>query len=434
MNIAVVGTGYVGLVTVGCLAKLGHKVTGIDNDKDKIAKLKQGKIPIFEPGLDKLIKAGTRSGKVSFTDRIEEGIKSAKVIFICVNTPPRPDGSADLSYVENVCRAIAASMTDYKLIVSKSTVPVRTGEKIKQIITLYNRSKVPFDVASNPEFLREGSAVQDFLKPDRIVLGVENKRAEKTLLELYKKIRGTRLIANIATAELIKHASNSFLAMKVSYINMISRLCEKVGADVDMIADGMGFDPRIGRAFLNTGPGYGGFCLPKDVEAFARIGEDSGCNFNLLKAVKEINEQQKLSIVQKIEDALRVLKGKTIGVLGLAFKPNTDDIRFSPSLDIIAELIRRGAKVRAYDPKAMEKVKNSGAPFLHSLQLCDNVSETARNTHGLVLLTDWPEFRRLNIKGLKRLMATPVFIDARNMFEPERFTRHGFVYRSVGRK
>jgi len=222
--------------------------------------------------------------------------------------------------------------------------------------------------------------------------------------------------------------------MKVSYINMISRLCEKVGADVDMIADGMGFDPRIGRAFLNTGPGYGGFCLPKDVEAFARIGEDSGCNFNLLKAVKEINEQQKLSIVQKIEDALRVLKGKTIGVLGLAFKPNTDDIRFSPSLDIIAELIRRGAKVRAYDPKAMEKVKNSGAPFLHSLQLCDNVSETARNTHGLVLLTDWPEFRRLNIKGLKRLMATPVFIDARNMFEPERFTRHGFVYRSVGRK
>ncbi|MHB9156267.1 MAG: UDP-glucose dehydrogenase family protein, partial [Endomicrobiales bacterium] len=356
-TVCVVGTGYVGLVTGACLAEIGHKVICVDNDKKKIALLKKGKIPIYEPGLGELVKKNVGKTKLSFSTDIKEGVKKCEVLFIAVGTPPREDGSADLSYVEGVACEIARNMKSYKLIVDKSTVPVETGEWVATTIQRNLKADIPFDVASNPEFLREGSAVHDTFHPDRIVIGVKSKKAEHILKEIYAPLKAPVLVTDIKSAEIIKHASNSFLAMKISFINAISNICERVGADITKVAEGMGTDKRIGRAFLNAGIGFGGFCFPKDLEAFLWISRKLGYEFNLLKEVKEINEKQKGLLVKKIEDTVWNLNGKIIGVLGLAFKPETDDMRFAPSIDIIRQLQERGAVIRAYDPASMEKAK-----------------------------------------------------------------------------
>lgn len=429
MRIAVIGVGYVGLVTANCIAKLGNFVVGIDSDVEKIKKLKKGIITIFEPGLNELLKENIKNKKISFTNSIAHGIKDTDIVFICVGTPPKQNGDADLSSVENCSREISENMEEYKLIVGKSTVPVNTGEWIKRTVKLYNKKNIEFDVASNPEFLREGAAISDFLCPDRIVIGVETEKAKQILLALYKKINVPKLVTNIQTAELIKHASNSFLAMKISYINALANICEKTGADIVKIAEGMGYDKRIGRAFLNAGPGYGGFCFPKDVSAFIYIAEKFGYDFELLKSVEKINEEQKKSIVKKIEEAVWILKGKTIGILGLSFKPNTDDIRFSPAIEIVSELINHGAKIKAYDPVSMDKAKKE----LPELICCRNPYEVCKGSNALAILTDWDEFKRLNLIKIKKLLKTPIFIDARNLYDKEDLNKLGFIYKGVGR-
>lgn len=429
MNIAVIGVGYVGLVTAACFSRLGIKVTGIDSDANKIKGLQKGIIPIYEPGLDKIIKTAMKTKAITFNPSIAEGIKNAEVVFICVGTPSKPDGDADLSQVEEVCRQIAESMTSYKVIVEKSTVPVNTGEWIKRTIKLYNKNNMEFDVVSNPEFLREGTAIDDFLKPDRIVIGVESERAKNIMLKLYKSIDAPKLVTNIQSSELIKHASNSFLATKISYINAISNICEKTGADVVQIAEGMGLDKRIGRSFLNAGAGYGGSCFPKDLAAFIHIAGKLGFDFELLKSVKKINEQQKQLVLKKIEDAVWVLSNKTIGVLGLSFKPNTDDLRDSPAVEITRGLIKDGAKIRAYDPVAMKKAKQ----ILPEVLYCKTPYEAAKGSHALAVLTDWDEFKKLDLKKIKSLLKTPVLIDARNIYDPLHVRKLGFIYKSVGR-
>jgi len=429
MKISVIGVGYVGLVTSACFAKLGHNVIGADNDEEKIKKLQSLVIPIYEPGLEELVKEGCKNNRLSFTSDIKEAVRNSEIIFICVGTPPMENGEADLSAVEKVARIIAEEMSSYKLVVEKSTVPVHTGERIKKTIKLYNKKNVEFDVASNPEFLREGTAIQDFLNPDRIVIGVDSERSKNILLELYKDIDSPKIVTDINTAELIKHASNSFLAMKISFINAISNICEKAGADVTKIAEGMGYDKRIGRAFLNAGPGYGGFCFPKDLSAFIHIAEKLGYDFHLLKSVERINEEQKKVIVRKIEESLWVLKDKRIGVLGLSFKPNTDDIRFSPAIDIVRELINKGAKICAYDPKALENARK----VLKDIIPANDIYEVAKGSDALLLLTDWEEFKKLDLLKIKSLLKTPVFIDARNLYEPVKMKELGFIYKGVGR-
>jgi len=329
-NVCVIGTGYVGLVTGACLSELGHKVICVDNDISKIALLKKNKIPIYEPGLEEIVKKNTKNKRLSFTAKIKEGVEKSEIIFIAVGTPPRDDGSADLSYVEIVAREIAENMNTYKLIVDKSTVPVETGERGEMTIKRNIKKNIDFDVASNPEFLREGSAVYDTFNPDRIVVGVKTKKAETLLKELYSPIKAPVLVTDIKSAEIIKHASNSFLAMKISYINAVANICEKTGADIVKVAEGIGMDSRIGKSFLNAGIGFGGFCFPKDLEAFYWISKKVGFDFKLLKEVKEINEYQRALLLKKIEEAVWNLKGKTIGILGLAFKPETDDMRFAP--------------------------------------------------------------------------------------------------------
>ncbi|MCH7772511.1 MAG: UDP-glucose/GDP-mannose dehydrogenase family protein, partial [Bacteroidetes bacterium] len=357
MKIVVTGTGYVGLVTGTCFAELGNDVVCVDIDKDKITKLNNNIIPIYEPGLNELVLRNKKEGRLRFTTNLKEEIKDAEIIFICVGTPPKDNGEADLSYVEDVARTIAEAMDSYKVIVEKSTVPVKTGEKVAQTIKAYNLKKVDFDVVSNPEFLREGSAVNDFMNPDRIVIGCESEKAKNIMEKLYQPLKSPILFTDIKSSEIIKHASNSFLATKISFINAIANICELAGADVEKVAEGMGLDKRIGRSFLNAGIGYGGFCFPKDTEAFIRISEKLGYDFKLLKSVQEINHNQKEYFIKKLEKNLWVMKGKTIGILGLAFKPNTDDMRFAPSIDIIQHLQKEGAKIKAYDPEAMEKAK-----------------------------------------------------------------------------
>ena len=429
MNIAVIGTGYVGLVTSACFAKLGHTVVGADNDPSKIEKLKKLQMPIYEPGLEELIKENVKHGRISFTSNVSEAVKKSSIIFICVGTPPLSDGGADLSAVEKVARLIAEEMTDYKLIIDKSTVPVHTGEWVKKTILTYNKHKVDFDVASNPEFLREGTAIYDFMNPDRIVIGIDSEKAKSILLELYKDIDSVKVVTDINTSELIKHASNSFLAMKISFVNALSRICEKANADVTKIAEGMGFDKRIGRAFLNAGPGFGGFCFPKDVSAFIHIADKLGYDFHLLKSVEKTNDEQKEFIVKKVEEALWVLNGKTLAVLGLAFKPNTDDIRFSPAMDIVTELIKKGVKVNTYDPEAMENAKR----VLKDIKYCEDPYETMAGADALLILTDWEDFKNLDLKKVSGLLKAPVIIDARNLYDPKKMKEAGFTYKSVGR-
>lgn len=428
-KIAVIGAGYVGLVTAAALAETGNKVLCVDNDAEKIKKLKKGLIPIYEPGLKKAVVKNRKLKKLIFAHKIKEATAFAQVIFICVGTPSRDDGSADLSAVQKVAQEIARSMKEYKVIVEKSTVPAETGEKIKHTILMNNPHGVEFDVVSNPEFLREGSAMEDAFHPDRIVIGVESKRAEAIMRQLYKPFKAPIVATNINTAELIKHACNSFLATKISFINAISNICEKLNADVEQVAIAMGLDKRIGKGFLRPGIGFGGSCFPKDVDAFIHLAAQKGYDFEMLKAARRINQERKDIFIKKMEEALWIIKDKTIGVLGLSFKPETDDIRSSVAIDIIKLLLRSGAKVKVYDPKAMEKAR----PQLRGVTFCANPYAVARKSDCLAILTEWQEFVTLDLKKIKKLLRQPVIIDGRNVFQPEKMRALGFVYKSIGR-
>ncbi|MDD5645106.1 MAG: UDP-glucose/GDP-mannose dehydrogenase family protein [bacterium] len=430
MKTAVIGAGYVGLVTGACLAELGHSVICVDSNKTKISALKAGRIPIYEPGLDKIILKNRARRRLTFSTSIKSAVENSEIIFIAVNTPPRSDGSADLSYVAGVAHEIAVLMKDYKIIVDKSTVPVKTGEKVAETIKRYSRKNMDFDVVSNPEFLREGSAIHDAMNPDRIVIGVTSGKAAEKMKELYKKLKAPIIITDIKSAELIKHASNAFLALKISFVNAIANICEKSGANVQEVALGMGLDRRIGRNFLDAGIGYGGSCFPKDVSAFIKIAEDLGYHFSLLKEVEEINNRQKVLFVKKVIDALWVVKNKSIAVLGLSFKPNTDDMRNAPSVDIINMLKKEGAKIRVYDPRAMDTAK----AILKGVTFCKDAYHAARGCDAVVILTEWDEFKNLNLGKIKKLLSHPIIIDGRNIFEPLKMMEEGFIYKSIGRE
>ena len=434
MKIAVVGTGYVGLVTAVGLAELGHRVIGTDKVKEKVEKAAQGISPIYEPGLEELLKSNLKKGNLSFIHDLSEAIKSSDVIFVCVSTPKKEDGSADMSYIEGVSRAIAESMNDYKLVVEKSTVPVKTSMWIKRTMTLHRKNQVDFDIASNPEFLREGTAVSDFLEPDRLIIGVETERAKDIMVKIYKKFEDRLLITNIDTAELIKHASNSFLALKISYINLISDLCENTDADVELVAKGMGLDSRIGELFLRAGLGYGGSCFPKDIKALVKIGEDLGVDMDLLKEADKINAERVRVFLEKIRKSLWILKDKKFAVLGLSFKPETDDIREAPSIKLIKELLKEGALVRLYDPKAMENMKGIYPENPPQIIYSQSPYEAAEKANALLFVTEWDEFKKLDFEKVKKSMANPIIVDGRNIFNPSEMKHLGYEYYSIGRK
>lgn len=424
-----IGTGYVGLTTGACFAKLGHDVICVDNDADKIDVLNRGGLPIYEPGLLEVVGDAVAAGRLRFTTDIGDAVRNSRVAFIAVGTPTRDSGEPDLTYVEDVARDIAANMNSYQLVVEKSTVPVQTHKWIRATIERYNRSGTPFDVASNPEFLREGSAVDDFLAPDRIIIGVESNRARELLTEVYEPFKAPMVVTDIASAELIKHASNAFLAMKISFANALSVVCEASGADVRCVAKGMGMDQRIRPDFLNAGVGYGGFCFPKDLRAFIRIAEELGYDFRLLREVENINADMKQRFVRKIRGVLWNLRDKNIGVLGLAFKPDTDDMRFAPSIDIIAELVKGGARVRAYDPQAMDRARH----VIPGIEFCTRAEDVAEDADLLAVLTEWPEFRDLDLAHMKGRMRVPIVCDGRNLFERAVVEKLGFTYIGVGR-
>ncbi len=434
MKVAVIGTGYVGLVAGTCFADMGNDVICVDIDEKKIKTLNEGKVPIYEPGLDKLIKKNVSAKKLIFTTNFDDAIRKSEVIFIAVGTPPKPKGDADLSYVENVARGIASVAKKPKIVVEKSTVPVQTCKRIMQVLDCNegddNGKCIKHLVVSNPEFLREGSAVDDFLHPDRIVVGTDDEKAEKVMDKLYKPLNSKILFTDIQSAELIKHASNSFLATKISFINAVANVCEKTGADIEKVAEGMGLDDRIGRNFLNAGIGYGGFCFPKDVEAFIRISDKNGYDFKLLKEVQAVNKGQRELFLKKIEDSIWNLNGKTIGVLGLAFKPNTDDMRFAPSIDIINTLLEEGAKVKAYDPEAMGRAKTI---FKDKIEYCDDMYAVPKDVDALLFLTEWDEFKKIDLEKVKKMMKQPFVFDGRNMFNPKDMRAMGFKYESIGR-
>lgn len=433
MNICIIGSGHVGLVTGACFASLGNRVICVDNDESKIRALKRCIMPIYEPGLEELVKRNSRDeARLYFTQSLREGVKKSEVIFIAVGTPSKDNGETDLSYVEYVSREIALSMPSYRLIVEKSTVPVKTGEWVEHTIKVFNKRNIKFDVASNPEFLREGAAIEDFMHPDRIVIGVKSKRARDILVELYKPLNAPMVVTDIKSAELIKHASNSFLATKISFINAVSNICDAVGADVVEVARGMGLDRRICPEFLNAGIGFGGSCLPKDISAFIKIAEKSGCDFGILKEVREINDNQKRTLIKKIEALLWNLPKKTIGILGLSFKPDTDDIREAPSLDLISLLQKEGAKVKAYDPETMVKAKK-GWP-MKDVEFCKDAYETSKNSDCLIIVTEWDEFKELDFKKIKKLMRQPIIIDGRNIYDPVELKKLGFRYVGIGRR
>jgi UDPglucose 6-dehydrogenase len=433
MKIAVVGTGYVGLVTATCLAELGHAVIGTDKDGAKIAKILEGRAPFYEPGLDDLLAANLGRGTLRFTADQPEALRAADVIFVCVGTPPQEDGGADMSQIEEVARMIAANLNGYKLVVEKSTVPVKTSYWIKKVMTAFKTSEHPFDVASNPEFLREGSGVHDFMNPDRVMIGVETERARDLLVRIYERFKDRVVISNIDTAELVKHASNSFLAMKISFINRVADLCERTDADVEMVARGMGLDERIGRSFLKAGLGYGGSCFPKDVKALAKIGTELGVDMSLFRMVDAINDDRIRVFLEKVRKAVWILKGKTVGVLGLAFKPETDDIREAPSIKIIRELLKEGASLRLYDPKAADNMKALFPEDGRTVTYVADPYESARGAHIVLVVTEWEDVRNLDLARLKALMANPVLVDGRNVYDPAAVRALGFEYHSIGR-
>jgi len=447
MHVSVIGTGYVGLVTGACLAEVGHTVVGMDDNSAKIDVLQEGRLPIYEPHLADLVARNTRAGRLRFTTAVPEAVRDAAVIFICVNTPPRPDGEADLSYVELAVRRIAEHATRDTLLIEKSTVPVQTGQWIQKTLAVYaKRPGLTFDVASNPEFTREGMAVEDFLHPDRIVVGVASPRAEAVLRALYAPIVEGRfacpihpdcrvdravpfLVTDIASAELIKHASNSFLALKIAFANAVADVCEAAGADILQVVKGVGLDKRIGRAFLNAGIGFGGSCFPKDLKAFVKIAERNGYDFALLKEVDRLNAQRRERVVEKLRHALWILKGKRIGLLGLAFKPHTDDIREAPALTIARRLLEEGAAVQGYDPQAAAKAQEA----VPGLTLCPDPYAAAAGAEAVVLCTEWPEFASLDFARLKAGMVRPLLLDGRNALDREALTALGFEYLGIGR-
>ncbi|MBN2199577.1 MAG: UDP-glucose/GDP-mannose dehydrogenase family protein [Candidatus Aminicenantes bacterium] len=434
MKIAVFGTGYVGLVTAVGLAEFGHRVVGADKVPEKIRMISTGKAPIFEPGLEALLAKNLRSGRLEFSDDLDRAVRESDVIFVCVGTPPHDDGGADMSQIEEVSRLIAGNLNGYKVVVEKSTVPVKTSSWIRRTISLYRKTDMPFDVASNPEFLREGSAVKDFLNPDRIIIGVESDRARDMLVRIYDRLKERILITNIDTAELIKHASNSFLALKISYINLIADLCEKTEADVELVARGMGLDSRIGGQFLRAGLGYGGSCFPKDIKALTKIGEDLGVDMRLLREGERINAERVRMFINKVKQSLWILKDKTIGILGLSFKPETDDIREAPSIKVISGLQAEGAKLRLYDPQAMARMKELFPEDGERLVYCGSALEVARGANALLIVTEWDEFKSLDLKKVKQAMANPILIDGRNLFDPSSVRALGFEYSCLGRR
>ncbi len=449
MRISVIGAGHVGLVAGVGLAEIGHEVVCVDNDTAKMEGLRAGHTPFFEPYLQELLEANSGRGGVRFSTDLSDAVDHAEVIFLCVGTPPLPGGEADLSAVERVTRQIATLAEGYKLVVEKSTVPVLTGERIYKTMHTYSRVRGPteFAVASNPEFLSEGTAVQDFLFPDRIVIGVESDRAESLLREVYAPIveqsfawrpdppperreaLTPMLVTNRSTAEIIKHASNSFLATKISYINMVARLCDEVGADIGRVAEGMGLDHRIGPHFLRAGLGFGGFCFPKDLQAFVAMAERSGCDFSLLKEVEALNRRCATEFLSKLKKELWVLKGKSIGVWGLAFKAHTDDMRFSQAAAVVEELLREGATIRAYDPRAIEEARK----MLPEVEFAESAERASVGCDALVVLTEWPEFKQADLEQVRDNMVRPLVVDGRNLFDPAHMRSLGFEYVSIGR-
>jgi len=432
MKICVVGSGYVGLVTGACLAEFGMHVVGVDKDAAKIDALRRGEIPIYEPGLEEIVEKNVRAGRLAFSTDLGPAIREARAVFIAVGTPPLPDGRADLSFVREVAESIGANLNGYKVIVTKSTVPVGTGQMVEGVVRERSGGKQEFAVVSNPEFLREGSAIEDFLHPDRVVIGARTERALQVMYDIYAPLKAAGVpfvAANVESAEMIKYASNGFLATKISFINEVAEICEAVGADVEVVARGMGLDNRIGPKFLHPGPGFGGSCFPKDTRAVAQIAEEHGLRFAIIDAVLEANQRIQRRMVPKIERAFDGLEGKTVALLGLAFKGDTDDMRESPSIPIVEGLIERGATVRAYDPAAMEVAKGLLPPIV----CCRDAYEAATGADGVVIATEWNQFRALELDRLKDLLRQPLIVDLRNLYEPARVAAAGFRYVSVGR-
>jgi len=432
VNICVVGTGYVGLVTGVCFAEFGLNVAAIDNDKTKIDLLKKGEVPIYEPGLKEKIAANVAADRLIFTTNIKKGVANSLVVFIAVGTPQGKDGRADLSYIDEVAKSIGENMNGYKVIVTKSTVPVGTGERIKKIVEEHQKEKVNFDVVSNPEFLREGAAIEDFMRPDRVVIGASSSQAIAIMKDLYRPLylRDTPfVITSIKNAEMIKYASNAFLATKISFINEVANICERVGADVQMVATGMGLDDRIGPYFLHAGPGYGGSCFPKDTEAFVRIADEHGYSFEIVKSAINVNNRRIEDVMKKIARDLGAVEGKTIGFLGLAFKPDTDDIREAPSIKIIKKLLKQGAKIKAFDPSAMENTRKE----LPKITYCKDAYEVADGADALVICTEWTLFRNLDLGKIKKALKVPVLIDLKNIYDKEKMNQLGIKYTGIGR-
>ena len=432
MKITVIGAGYVGLVTAACFAEAGNQVLCVEKEAGKLKKLKEGISPVYEPGLDDILARNIANQRLTFSSSIGHGVEHSLLIFICVGTPGGDDGYTDLSQVEEVAREIANHITEYRLLVEKSTVPMRTYEWIATTIRRYGKKGVPFDVACNPEFLREGSAVHDFMHPDRIVIGATSTRAKELLTELYANFDCPKIITTPVAAELIKHASNSFLALKISYINVIADICEKAGVDIKEVALGMGYDHRIGSDFLEAGIGYGGACLSKDMKAFISIAHEMGIDFQLLKEAEAVNQARTSQFVDKVKRALPILKGKTIAVWGLSFKPNTDDIRETPSLRIIPELVTEGAKIRAYDPAAIEPFKRV-IPESKNITYKTDMYQALEGASALLVVTEWNQFKNADIKRMKSLMETPIVIDGRNIYDSSTMKEMGFEYYGVGR-
>ncbi|HJV55548.1 MAG TPA: UDP-glucose/GDP-mannose dehydrogenase family protein [Methylomirabilota bacterium] len=431
MNICVVGTGYVGLVTGAVFADLGNDVICVDNAIKKIEALRAGQMPIYEPGLEEMVIRNKDDGRLTFSTDLPAAVRQADVIFIAVGTPPKETGETDLSHVEAVAAEIGRSMERYKVVVNKSTVPVGTGELVREVITRHQPRPLDFDVVSNPEFLREGSAIEDTLRPDRIVIGAPNQQVAMTLVELYAPLERPMIITDLPSAEVIKYASNAFLAAKISFINAIANICEAAGADVSQVMKGMGLDSRIGMQFLQAGLGYGGSCFPKDVDSLIHTASQLGYDFKLLRSVVEINKERAAHLVEMMRKAIGPLEDKTIAVLGLAFKPNTDDMREAKSLEVVRVLHAAGVQIRAYDPVAMD---NARALMPEDVVFCESAYEAAAGADGVALLTEWNEFKYLNLDRLRGLLRRPVIFDARNLYEPERMRRLGFEYYSIGRK
>lgn len=433
-KIAVIGTGYVGLTTGVALSSLGHKVICMDKDELKIEKLKREIVPIYEPGLEDLL--NTYKSNIKFTSELSKVVQESEIIFICVGTPSREDGSIDMSYFKEAVNEIAKVIDSYKIIVNKSTVPVGTADWVREEISKHYKGE--FSVVSNPEFLREGSALKDFLEPDRIVIGVKDEKAKEIMLDIYSNVNAPKLITDIKSAEMVKYAANAFLATKISFINEIANICEKVGANVKKVAEGIGLDKRIGPKFLNAGIGFGGSCFPKDIDGLLTIANKNNYDFKLLKAVSEVNGYQQEKFVERIVDVLKKTKGNTIAVWGLAFKPNTDDVRKSPALKIIRRLVEEGYKIKAYDPKAIKNAKKELQQLVkgyeRSINFCGDPYEAVERSDVLALVTEWPDFLKFDMKKVKNLMRKPYFLDGRNQFEPEEMKNIGFYYEGIGRR